>query len=198
MTRLEAVERAIEIISKDKTVEDKASILENLEKVKIPLKNEWTRDSITNKINQWVKEHGRNPCCSDLAQYDDMPNPIAIKRAFDMRASAFLNLYYPRTRKKPTTYVSVMSEEELINLFVTQIEKHEIHSSKEYDELKDSGTPCWMTIARNLGLTRWSELLERASVKTKERSAVEAQRVITVRHSIPLHEKLEQLLKERK
>lgn len=198
MTRLESVERAIEIISKEESVEGKSQILENLEKVKILLKNEWTKDAIIDKISQWAIEHGRNPCYSDLSQYDDLPNPIAVKRAFDMRATAFLNLYYPHEKKASVTYVSVMSKEEIVTLFVTQFEKHEVHSAKEYDTLKDDGTPCWLTIARKLGLTKWNELVAYAGVKIKKRSPVVVRRVITVRHSIPLHEKLEQLLKERK
>lgn len=62
MTRYEAIERAIEIISEKEGVETKAEILKNLKKVKMLLKNEWTKDGIFNKINQWVNEHGRNPC----------------------------------------------------------------------------------------------------------------------------------------
>ena len=70
MTRLEAVEKAIEIINENEVIETKSQIIENLEKVKILLKNEWTKDGIFNKINQWVDEHGRNPCYCDLLQYD--------------------------------------------------------------------------------------------------------------------------------
>lgn len=198
MTRLEAVEKAIEIINENEVIETKSQIIENLEKVKILLKNEWTKDGIFNKINQWVDEHGRNPCYCDLLQYDDMPNPIAIKRNFDMSARAFLNLYYPYTKKKSVTYVSVMSKEELTSLFVAQFNKHKVHSAKEYDEFRDEGTPTWITIARNLGFTRWCELIDYTNVKIMRREPIEVHRVITVNHSIPLYEKLEQLLKERK
>ena len=198
MTRLEAVEKAIEIINENEVIETKSQIIENLEKVKILLKNEWTKDEIFNKINQWVDEHGRNPCYCDLLQYDDMPNPIAIKRNFDMSARAFLNLYYPYTKKKSVTYVSVMSKEELTSLFIAQFNKHKVHSAKEYDEFRDEGTPTWITIARNLGFTRWCELIDYTNVKIRRREPIEVHRVITVKHSIPLYEKLEQLLKERK
>ena len=198
MTRYEAIERAIEIISKKEGVETKTEILKNLEKVKILLKNEWTKDGIFNKINQWVNEHGRNPCYCDLLQYDDMPNPIAIKRNFDMSARAFLNLYYPYTKKKIVTRISLMTKEELANLFITQFNKHKVHSSKEYNEFRDEGTPTWITIARNLGFTRWRELIEYTNVKIRRREPIEVHRIITVRHSVPLYEKLEQLLKERK
>ena len=192
MTRLEAVEKAIEIINENEVIETKSQIIENLEKVKILLKNEWTKDGIFNKINQWVDEHGRNPCYYDLLQYDDMPNPIAIKRNFDMSARAFLNLYYPYKKKKSVTYVSVTS------LFIAQFNKHKVHSAKEYDEFRDEGTPTWITIARNLGFTRWCELIDYTNVKIRRREPIEVHRVITVKHSIPLYEKLEQLLKERK
>ena len=198
MTRLEAVEKAIEIINENEVIETKSQIIENLEKVKILLKNEWTKDGIFNKINQWVDEHGRNPCYCDLLQYDDMPNPIAIKRNFDMSARAFLNLYYPYTKKKSVTYVSVMSKEELTSLFIAQFNKHKAHSAKEYDEFRDEGTPTWITIARNLGFTRWCELIDYTNVKIRRREPIEVHRVITVKHSSPLDEKLEQLLKERK
>lgn len=197
MTRLEAVEKAIEIINERDAVEAKSQIIENLEKVKILLKNEWTKDGVFAKINQWVDTHGRNPCYTDLLQYDDMPSPIAIKRAFDMKPKAFLNLYYPYTKKKSATYVSIMSTEELASIFVAQFDKHEIHNSKEYDNLRDEGTPCWLTIARNLGFTRWNELVAHTGVKIKRREPVVVRRVVTVRHSIPLHERLEQLLKDR-
>ena len=198
MTRLEAVEKAIEIINENEVIETKSQIIENLEKVKILLKNEWTKDGIFNKINQWVDEHGRNPCYCDLLQYDDMPNPIAIKRNFDMSARAFLNLYYPYTKKKSVTYVSVMSKGELTSLFIAQFNKHKVRSAKEYDEFRDEGTPTWITIARNLGFTRWCELIDYTNVKIRRREPIEVHRVITVKHSIPLYEKLEQLLKERK
>ena len=198
MTRLEAVEKAIEIINENEVIETKSQIIENLEKVKILLKNEWTKDGIFNKINQWVDEHGRNPCYCDLLQYDDMPNPIAIKRNFDMSARAFLNLYYPYTKKKSVTYVSVMSKEELTSLFIAQFNKHKVHSAKEYYKFRDEGTPTCITIARNLGFTRWCELIDYTNVKIRRREPIEVRRVITVKHSIPLYEKLEQLLKERK
>lgn len=198
MTRYEAVEKAIEIIREKDGIETKTEILENLEKVKILLKNEWTKDGIINKINQWVDQHGRNPCYCDLLQYNDMPSPIAIKRNFDMSARAFLNLYYPYTKKRTVNYVNIMSKEELTNLFITQFNKHKVHSAKEYDEFRDEGTPTWITIARNLGFTRWCELIDYTNVKIRKREPIEVHRVITVKQSVPLYEKLEQLLKDRK
>jgi hypothetical protein len=58
----------------------------------------WTKELVFKELNKWKQEHGRNPTVTNLVE-PGMPKAITIQKLFDMRASAFLNIYYPS--KKP-------------------------------------------------------------------------------------------------
>lgn len=159
----------------------------------------WTQESVFEALNQWKKEHGRNPIVSDLSE-PNMPKKVTVKRLFNMNPSSFLNLYYPREKKKkPLSKYEGLSKEDHIAIFIAQYQKHKPKSSKEYDLFRDSDTPMWLTVARHCGITKWSELLALTGVERYGRvSDTSTSRSYKVFVHNPSFDKVVELLEERK
>lgn len=118
ITISKALDIAVEAIKNlPDTYENRQAIirLTNLKSTKIT--TTWTQDGVFKALNNWSKRHHRNPTVTDLVE-PDMPKATTIKKLFDMRASAFLNIYYPNSaKKKPTTPYSIKTREEWILIF---------------------------------------------------------------------------------
>ncbi len=192
ITRSQAIEIAIEAIRKLPDSNDNRQAIERL----INLQNDckamkWTPETVHQALQEWRDEHGRNPTVTDLAE-PGMPKAVTIKKIFDMKASAFLSIYYPKegVKQKSSKY-SIKSEEEWIDDFKAQFNKIKPKSAKEYNAKRDNGSPTWLTVARYLQLSTWKELLAAVNV-VKDTSTIN--RTYTVTHSSPTYERIEKLL----
>lgn len=126
----------------------------------------WTKEKVFEALNKWRDEHGRNPSVTNLSE-PGMPPSSTIQRLFDMKGSAFLNIYYPRTtRAESKSKYTVKSEQEWIENFVEQFNKIKPSSASDYNAKREKGTPAWATIAKYLNLSTWHELLKKTCVNT--------------------------------
>ena len=159
----------------------------------------WTKDNVIQALDNWKAEHGRNPSVTDLSE-PDMPKGTTIKKLFDMSPSAFMNLYYPRKQnKKPTNKYNLMLPDDYKKIFVKQYQKHSPTSARQYDALRDKGTPSWTTIIFHCGLKTWSELLSFADVEKCSKSIEDIHnRKFTVISHNPSYEKMVKLIEEQK
>lgn len=200
MTRQEALYYAISAIEQQPESEAGKRAIDVLLKMAESCKYiKWTKETVIQALDNWKIEHGRNPSVTDLSE-PDMPKGTTIKKLFDMKPSAFLNMYYPREhKKKATTKYDLMSLEEYKSIFVEQYQKHKPTSSKQYDSLRDVSTPSWNTIAIRCGLTTWNELLSFSKVERYSRvSGISQNREYTVTVYNPTYEKMVKLLEEQK
>ncbi len=195
ITRPKAIEIAIDAISRLPDSNQNRQAIERL----INLQNDckamnWTARTVHQVLSEWRDSHGRNPTVTDLTE-PGMPKAVTIKKIFDMKASAFLNIYYPKenNRQKCSKY-TVKPKEEWISDFVAEFNRIKPKSAKDYNAKRDPGSPTWLTIARYLKLSTWKDLLEITGVK-KEKS--EVNHTYTVTHYSPAYTRIEELLKDR-
>lgn len=202
MTQREALDLTVEIIKdyEEKVLGKETNTTQEIISMLLKMKSSakminWSKDLVFEVLNEWRDKHGRNPSATDLVEAG-MPSSTVIKKVFDMKSSAFLKIYYPREKnKKATTKYSLFTNEDWASIFVEQYEKHKPVTSKEYDTLRDKDTPTWITIARNLNLTRWRELIEYTKVDCNIRESTPIKKeIFIVNSNAPLYEKLAELI----
>lgn len=157
---------------------------------------QWTKETVFEALDKWKAEHNRNPTVTNLTE-PDMPKSVTIQKLFDMRASAFLNIYYPIDKpKRNTSKYTIKTKQEWIDDFITQFNSLQPRTSKEYNAQRDPNSPTWNTIARYLGIGTWYELLELTKVNTKcldRQAPYNTHKTLTVNSTSSLYEKLETL-----
>lgn len=150
----------------------------------------WTKDLVFQRLDQWKEEHGRNPTITNLAE-PNMPKVFQIQRLFDMRATAFFNIYYPSDKpKKSRTPYTEKTREEYIDLFIKEYNRIKPHSSKDYNCKRNAKFPTWNTIARYVGVTTWNELLKITNVDTSHINKSETVHSFNVKREVELYDKL--------
>lgn len=158
----------------------------------------WTKELVFQYLDNWAKEHGRNPTVTNLVE-PNMPKATTIQRLFDMKSSAFLNIYYPNNEKKANTSIySIKTKQEWIDNFIQQFNRIQPKSAKEYDVKREKNTPTWLTIARYLNVATWKELLELTNLDVQCLSNQYQFKPKTKQYSVnstsSLYKKLEDLL----
>lgn len=165
---LKAINIAVDAIKQLPQSPENEQAIERLLNMKSDRYIHWTREMVKDRLDKWAVEHGRNPTVTNLAE-PDMPKAVTIQRLFDMRASAFLNIYYPSgtSKRRNTSRYTVKTEEEWVEDFVRQFNEIKPRSAKDYNAKRDEGTPTWLTIAKYLDLSTWRELVLHTGVNTK-------------------------------
>jgi len=197
ITRLQAIDIAISAIKQLPDSSQNRQAIERLENIKNDCKAiDWTQETVRKALDEWAEAHGRNPTVTDLAE-PNMPKAVTIQKLFDMKASAFLNIYYPIEKSKHnSSKYTVRTKEEWISDFIRQYNSICPASSKEYNAKRDKDSPTWLTVARYLNIATWNELLMLTGVKKNVRSDDNIRRY-TVEHSSPSYEKISNLLRKR-
>lgn len=205
MTQHEAIDRSIKIIKEYQTkiLKEENPVITETITILLKMKSSarmihWSKELVFEVLDKWRNEHKRNPAVTDLIE-SGMPKAITIKKLFDMTASAFLAIYYPREKpKKSTTRFSLLSKEDWANVFIEQYTKYKPVTAKEYNVLRDKETPTWLTIARNLKLTRWSELIKYTNVDYNLREIPPVKKeTFIINSNVPLYEKLAELIEQK-
>ena len=162
----------------------------------------WTKEMVFEVLDKWQEEHGLPPTTTILGE-PDMPHLLTIQKLFNMKASAFLNLYYPREKykTKQTSPFHLYDKEDWLQIFAEQYDKIKPSSCKEYNVLRDEKTPTWETIAKHLGYSTWTELIKNTDVDTsclklKTHMRNTTTKTYIVESTSCLYEKLERLMKK--
>ena len=196
INRLQAIDIAISAIKiLPETEENKQAII-RLTNMKQDRYINWTKELVFQYLDNWTKEHERNPTVTNLVELN-MPKATTIQKLFDMKASAFLNIYYPPKEKRiNTSKYTIKSQQEWIDDFIEQFNQIQPKTSKDYNVKRDKSTPTWLTIARYLNATTWNELLKLTSVNTKclHIQCQPITKEYVVNSSSSLYEKLENLI----
>lgn len=197
ITRLQAIDIAISAIKQLPDSSQNRQAIERLENIKNDCKAiDWTRETARKALDEWAASHDRNPTVTDLAE-PNMPKAVTIQKLFDMKASAFLNIYYPRDKsKRNSSKYTVRTKDEWISDFVRQYNFISPASAKEYNAKREKDSPTWLTIARYLNASTWNELLMLTDVGKNVHSADNIIRY-TVEQSSPAYDKIRDLLGKR-
>ena len=179
-----ALDIAIEAIQKlPDTYENRQAItrLTNLKNTKVTVT--WTKEEVFKHLNKWREQHRRNPTITDLVE-PDMPKATTIKKLFDMKASAFLNVYYTSEKKKKSaSRYSLNKQSDWIDIFKREFERIRPKSGREYEAKRGKGKPTWGTIARNLNLARWLDLVKLCGVDMSSLHSVKTADTVVVTNS---------------
>ena len=191
MSYNDALDRAIEMIGELPCSDENREIAQRLKELRDrPFVTNWTKELVFERLNEWKERHGRNPTMTDLAEAG-MPKAAQIKRLFDMKATAFLNIYYPTEKnKRPTSKYTQKSKEEYIKDFIAEYERIKPRTAKKYNAARNKNLPTWMTIARYVGVTTWTELIEITKVDTSHLNKIKEVTHITVTYNDELMERL--------
>lgn len=160
----------------------------------------WDKEKICRVLDEWAEKNGRPPTTTHLTD-PNMPNGNIIKLHFHMKASVFLRKRYGELPKKKYSKHPFQTKEEWVECFVEQFEKHDCQSGREYDRLRDPGTPSWYTIARYTQVRKWNDLMKLAGVSYSKPKRIFRQTPhdLSVQSSkSPSINKLEELLLEQK
>lgn len=188
--------KAIEQLPPSDENEQAIKRLQSLGKVR--LNAQWTKERVFQALDQWRDEHGRNPTVSNLVEYG-MPKAVTIQRMFDMKASVFMSIHYPRENiKKPTTKYSIRSEQEWIDDFRRQYEQIKPKSGCEYNNRREEGSPTWNTIVKYCHVGTWTELLKFTNVDISHLHKTPPIKTLTVISEHPTYDRLIELLEDRK
>ncbi len=198
ITKLQALKMAISTLeSQPQTDEINQAILRLKNMMKDTKMIPWTKEAVFKRLNEWKKEHGRNPTVTNLAE-PGMPKAVTIQHLFDMKASAFFNIYYPlETKRTSTTPYSVKSKDEWLAFFCKQYDKIKPTSGTDYNAKREEGTPTWITIARYCGVSQWTKLLEISNVDTSHLKRVKQPTEIILHSHCTLLDRFEMLLDRR-
>lgn len=199
VNRLKAISIAIEAIKQLPYSDENEQAIKMLKAFsKMTINRRWTKEAVFQALDQWRDEHGRNPTVTNLVE-DGMPKAVTIQRMFDMKASAFMSIYYPSEHtKKPVTKYSVRTEQEWIDDFKRQYEKIKPKSGREYNNRREEGSPTWNTIIKYCHIGTWTELLKVTNVDTKHLHKTPEERTYTVIQIHPSYDRLIALLEDKR
>lgn len=203
----EAIKIAIESVEL-RTDLSEASRRETLKKLKALSKNvwqkSWNQKTIVEAIHKFKEEHGRVPNTADLHR-DELPSLHTIQAHFHLAYSTFIAQEFPEYRfyhinPKADRYAA-LTKEEWLAFFAEQFNKHLCPemNGRVYNQLRDSGTPTWDTIARYTGDIQWSKLMKSAGVKYLGCRGIETAQVLLIENAkSPVIDKLESINSERR
>lgn len=165
----------------------------------------WDQQSIIDSLKEFKKKTGKAPTVTDLTE-KGMPKSLTIQTHFHMSASLLLKQLFPENRviKKSTNIYGFKTEDDWLNCFAEQFEKHKKQgmSCRRYDLLRDKGTPSWNTITRHCGYISWSEAIKRTKVDINYTNYNKKIKTATNIHiantTSPTIEKFEAINKQRK
>ena len=152
LTRKQAISQAIQVLLEAGQHEEAIEILQNISD-ELPL-NRWSDRAIRDSIDQFILDHGRIPNVSDFKMHGLPPHPV-IKNRYGVTLQTWLAENYPVEPPDREALRIAVSE-----TFITEYLRIRPCSSEKYDAMRTPGTPCWYTVARHNGTTRWRALLE--------------------------------------
>lgn len=165
--------------------------------------NNWDKDSIIKALFDYRERNGVAPTVTNLSEFG-MPKNTTIETHFHMKASLLLKQLFPETKTrviKKRNDFGFTRTEEWLSCFVEQFNKHlseGITSGRQYDILRDPGTPAWETIARNCDISSWTDLMRVAGVGYLDKQKQDAKIISINRTSSPSMERLEHLISQRR
>ena len=151
MTRKQALNKAIEALSKDKEYTEVISKLKDIYD-ELPLIH-WSDKSIRDTVDQFIADNGRVPTVSDFRR-KGMPPHTVIKQKYKITLSEWLSENYPTHRP---TYEEL--KEKYTKEFVEEYERIKPKTQDQFNKERTCGTKGWQTVASYYSVKSWKQLL---------------------------------------
>ena len=151
MTRKQALNKAIEALSKDKEYTEVISKLKDIYD-ELPLIH-WSDKSIRDTVDQFFADNGRVPTVSDFRR-KGMPPHTVIKQKYKITLSEWLSENYPTHRP---TYEEL--KEKYTKEFVEEYERIKPKTQDQFNKERTCGTKGWQTVASYYSVKSWKQLL---------------------------------------
>lgn len=165
----------------------------------------WTKDSIIKALNDYREKNGRAPTVTNLKEHG-MPKGVTIQSVFNMKPSLLLKRLFPENRNQRHVDPELANPygfdkpEDWINCFAEQFNKHkkEGMNCRQFNLLRDEGTPTWETVARHCKIATWTDLMKKAGVKYIRPKRETAHNLELNNFKSPICEKLDAINRERR
>ncbi len=158
MTRKEALQQALFVLTSQGTSEDLACKLkEMLDEYPSP---HWSQLKIIDAFAQWIKDHGHVPTTSVIDASRDLPSHPSIENAFGMTTIEFLDKYFPRVERRISLgSYGANTASEWVSLFKNDYLKIAPYSGIDYNNRRSPHLPRYSSLSKLLGLSSWQELI---------------------------------------
>lgn len=156
MTRKQAINQAIQVLSQLECQEEAVALLQDIHD-EMPLIH-WSEKSICDTVEQFIVDNGRVPTVSDFRKKGMPPHPV-IKNKYGITLAEWLQLNYPQ--------LEINNEETIMDItndFIYTYNKICPKSAKDFDIRRPKGIKCWTTVAQHNNCTNWRSLLDKLSL----------------------------------
>lgn len=158
MTRRQAMEYAIAELGKNG---ENGGVVTRLSEIlaEMPFTS-WTDGAVRDGVEQFIADNGYIPSVSDFGK-KPLPPHTVIRNRYRMTCGEWMRRNYPKN--------DISDEEEkqrITAAFLEDYERIRPRSAREFDRNRSASTPCWATVCRHYGVTRWLELLAVLGLET--------------------------------
>ena len=153
MTRKQALQRAIEHLSRFPEYTEEVRLLEEIRR-ELPLIH-WSDRSIHDTVEQFILDNGRPPTASDFKKAG-MPPHTVIQNKYKMPLSQWLNENYPTPKPSAEEL-----KEEYTQAFLEDYHRIKPRSQYEFNQHKRPETRGWQTVAAYHNTRSWRKLLKK-------------------------------------
>ncbi|MBQ8333188.1 MAG: sigma-70 family RNA polymerase sigma factor [Clostridia bacterium] len=151
MTRKQALEAAAERLGKSGENGEVIAVLYEIMH-ELPLAS-WTDGRIRDAVEQFIAENGYIPSVRDFGKRPLPPHTV-IRNRYGITCGEWMKRNYPKTDISPES-----ETKRLTAAFLEDYRRIKPRSAREFDRNRSPSTPCWITVCRHHGLTRWRQLL---------------------------------------
>ncbi|MBE6678793.1 MAG: hypothetical protein E7597_08380 [Ruminococcaceae bacterium] len=152
MTRKQALQRAITLLSESPEYAEDVRILQEISD-ELPI-NRWSDSSIRDAVEQFILDNGRVPTASDFKKRG-MPPHTVIKQKYKTTLKEWLQTHYPV--HKPTYEER---KEKYTQMFIEEYNRIKPKSQEAFNRDKSPEIKGWQTVANYYRIKSWRKLLE--------------------------------------
>lgn len=152
MTRKQALNQAIQELSKKKEFSETVILLQDILE-ELPLIH-WSDKSIRDTVEQFIIDNGRTPTATDFKRKGMPPHPV-IKQKYKITLGEWLEQNYPIT--KPTFEEL---KEKYTKEFIEDYNRIKPKSQEEFNEKRTKGTKGWQTVAKYYNVNSWRKFIK--------------------------------------
>ena len=165
------------------------------------MKRKWTKNTINQAFDEFVKKYDRLPTREEMYKKyrGKFPRPLSVKIAFDMTLSEYFNTHYSiyLNRCQARIY-DKRTKEYWVEDFKKQYIEYDYPVEAVYNKLRNPKTPNTRTMAKIIGVTTWTEVLDYCGLQKDNRIELTGELIFeeTLENYEALNAKLQNLIKK--
>lgn len=170
MTRNYAIKTLVDYFEKVNDVDDEVKNAIDYLARYLSSNRLWTDKEIRIAIEHFIEQHGRPPRVKELDLIEGLPPHPSISNLYKMPAGKWLLENYPPSFEVNWRYnytYDVYTREDYIKYFTEEFIKVNPTSAVDFNARRNQNYPSWQFVAKQLGITKWTELKELCGVEYK-------------------------------